>query len=159
MPTSRSALGFCPSRQFLKKLSSSTSTGLRCSSCTITPLLVSHRLANFTSLSQKPSLPVIARSLVNRGIGPLAPPLATMVAPATNAFFFSSALAPAAAAFGGSRYHHAMAGCTSSPTVISIVPSVPMMISPISGRDPLKYGRKELVLMEEYVIFWPPGYL
>src|SRR6185369_1406203 len=150
MPTSRLAIGVLPVRQQSKKLSSSTSTGLRCSSCTITPLVVSQRLANFTSLSMKLSLPVKFRSLVMIGMGPLAPPDATIVAPATNAsFFFSPAFVVSAAALGGSRYHQAIAGCTSSPTVSSIVPSLPIIISPISGRDPLKYGRKLLVLIEE----------
>src|SRR4029453_15301290 len=116
MPTSRLAMGGLPVRQQSKKLSSSTSTGLRCSSCTITPLVVSQRLANFTSLSMKLSLPVKLRSLVMIGMGPLAPPDATMVAPATNGFF-SPALVVSAAALGGSRYHQALAGCTASPTV------------------------------------------
>src|SRR6266540_147914 len=114
----------------------------------ITPLLVSQRLANLTSLSMKLSLPLKFRSAVMIGIGVGAPPVATMVAPATNAFFFSPALV-SATAFGGSRYHQAIGGWPSAPTVISMVPSVPMMISPISARPALKYGRKLLVLIEE----------
>src|ERR1017187_3697457 len=155
MPTSRLAMGALPVRQQSKKLSSSTSTGLRCSSCKITPLVVNQRLANFTSLSTKLSLPVKFISPVMIGIGPLAPPVATMVAPATKApFFFQSALEVSAAAFGGSRYHHAIGGWNrtpglSPPTVILTVPSEPMMISPISARLPLKYGRNWLVLIEE----------
>src|ERR1039458_8165766 len=80
---------------------------------------------------------------------PAGQPAATRVAPATNAFFFSAALVVSAASFGGSRYHQAIGGWPSAPTVISTVPSVPIMISPISARPALKYGRKLFVLTDE----------
>src|SRR5947209_8721422 len=115
----------------------------------MTPLAVSQRRAKRTSLSRKLSLPVMSQAPVRMGIGPLAPPEETIVAPATKVSFFFGSAAPAATALGGSRYHHAMGVWRSSPTVISTVPSVPMMISPISGRDPLKNGENWLVLIEE----------
>src|ERR1035438_7822101 len=90
-------------------------------------------------------------SPVSSGMGPMAQePEATMVAPATtgSSFFLASVTATV---FGGSRYHQAMGGLTSSPTVISTVPSVPMITSPISGRPALKEGRNVLVLMGEEV--------
>jgi len=73
-----------------------------------------------------------------------------VVAPATQ---FSAAFAAGATAAPlGSRYHTARAGPTrglaASPMVIWMVPPVPMISSPNSGRVPPNSGRKALVLME-----------
>ena len=87
-----------------------------------------------------------------------------MVAAAVTASFFWALASVTVVVFGGSGYHQAIGGWkdtpgVSPPTVISMVPSVPMMISPNSAREPLKNGENWLVLTEEYVSFWPLGYL
>ena len=106
------------------------------------PLAVSQRRANFTSRSRKPSLPVNSRSLVMMGMGPLAPPDGHHGGAGHKGLLLLVGVGDGASVLGGSRYHQAIGRCTSSPTVISIVPSVPMMISPISGARAVEIRQK-----------------
>ena len=128
---------------------SSVSTGFRGSSCSDHAFGGEPAPANFTSRLRKLSLPVNSRSLVIIGIGPLRRrPTPPWSRPPRRLFLLRR------------RRHRGRlgrlaipprdAGCTSSPTVISIVPSVPMMISPISGRDAVEV-RQELVRADRRV--------